>query len=282
MTVKTCTKVNVGLNVLRRRPDGYHDLETLFVPFYGFGDTLTIEPSAQTSIEIKREGGVDWDPQKDLTMLAWRLLKADFPKLPNVRILLEKHAPVGAGLGGGSADAAFALRVLRDLGDLPLDNRQLAGYAARLGSDCAFFIGCPTAQGAPDAASLQPASEYGIRPMLAGGRGEILEPLDIDLSGYELRVTVPEGVSVSTREAYGSVVPRDRKATQDKEKWLPLREALKLPAEQWKYCIFNDFEEGVFAKYPQIAALKQQYYDSGAIYAAMSGSGSAVFGLFRK
>ncbi len=140
MTVRTCTKVNIGLNVLRRRPDGYHDLETLFVPYHGFGDVLSVEPAEALSIEIEREGGVDWDPMQDLTVRAWRLLKADFPQLPEVSIHLEKHAPVGAGLGGGSADAAFMLRALNDLAGLGLDDAALASYAARLGSDCAFFI----------------------------------------------------------------------------------------------------------------------------------------------
>ncbi len=256
MTVKTCTKVNIGLHVLRRRADGYHDLDTLFVPYYGFGDLLTVEPAAATAIEIIREEGVDWDPQQDLTIRAWRLLKADFPALPCVRINLEKHAPVGSGLGGGSADAAFMLRALRDIGSLPLSDADLVPYAAQLGSDCAFFVGTT------------------IRPMLGSGRGNILEPFDIDLSAYELRVEVPEGISVSTREAYSEVVPFDGRE--------PLANLLAAPVEQWKECIVNDFEKGVFAKYPEIAALKQKFYDSGAIYAAMSGSGSAVFGLFRK
>ena len=256
MTVKTCTKVNIGLHVLRRRADGYHDLDTLFVPYYGFGDVLTVEPAAATTIEIIREEGVDWDPQQDLTIRAWRLLKADFPGLPCVRIRLEKHAPVGAGLGGGSADAAFMLRALRDIGSLPLSDGELGAYAARLGSDCAFFIGST------------------LHPMLGIGRGDVLEPFDIDLSAYELRVEVPAGVSVSTREAYSEVHPSD-----DRE---PLASLLAAPVEQWKDLIVNDFEKGVFAKHPEIAALKQNFYNSGAIYAAMSGSGSAVFGLFRK
>ena len=290
MTVKTCTKVNIGLHVLRRRSDGYHDLDTLFVPYYGFGDLLTVEPAAATTIEIIREEGVDWDPQQDLTIRAWRLLKADFPALPCVRIKLEKHAPVGSGLGGGSADAAFMLRALRDIGSLPLSDADLVPYAAQLGSDCAFFVGST------------------LLPMLGSGRGNILEPFDIDLSAYELRVEVPEGISVSTREAYSEVVPREAEISRlrpegsarndsaqserpspsvisSETEWsreIPLREALRLPVEQWKDYVVNDFEKGVFAKYPEIAALKQKFYDSGAIYAAMSGSGSAVFGLFRK
>ena len=285
MTIDTCTKVNIGLHILRRRPDGYHDLETLFVPYYGLGDRLTVEPAAQTTIEIIREGGVDWDPQQDLTIRAWRLLKADYPQLPCVNIRLEKHAPVGAGLGGGSADAAFALKLYRDLGSLPLSDAELASYAARLGSDCSFFVGAPTKngqtiplhpQGTEGRSPQTPLVAYApnLCPMLATSRGEILEPFDIDLSAYDLQVEVPEGVSVSTREAYSEVVPREPEVS--------LQEALRLPVERWKECVVNDFEKGVFAKHPEIAALKQKMYDSGAIYAAMSGSGSAVFGLFRK
>ncbi|MBR4826680.1 MAG: 4-(cytidine 5'-diphospho)-2-C-methyl-D-erythritol kinase [Bacteroidales bacterium] len=254
MTVRTCTKVNIGLHVLRRRPDGYHDLETLFVPYYGLGDELTIEPAARTSIEIVHGSEAPWDPQQDLTIRAWRLLKADFPNLPDVSIRLVKGAPVGAGLGGGSADAALALKLIRDLGGLDLSDADLAAYAARLGSDCAFFVHC--------------------RPMFGTGRGEILEPADIDLSGYDLRVEVPEGVAVSTREAYAGITPNADRPS--------LKELLRAPAEEWKDLIINDFEKSVFAAHPEIPALKQSLYERGAIYAAMSGSGSAVFGLFRK
>ena len=210
MILRTCTKVNVGLNVLRRRPDGFHDIETLFVPYYGWADVLDVEPAAELSIEIERAEGVDWDPMDDLTVRAWRLLKADFPQLPPVRIGLQKFAPVGAGLGGGSADAAFMLRTLNEIGELGLSDAALAAYAARLGSDCAFFVGTTNPQTLP----VADASFY-CRPMFATGRGEVLEPFDIDLSDYELRVEIPLGpdgkpVAVSTREAYGGIVPRDR------------------------------------------------------------------------
>lgn len=254
MTVRTCTKVNIGLNILRRRPDGFHDLETLFVPYFGFYDLLTVEPAENTDISIDFGGAAAWDPQKDLTIQAWRLLKADFPGLPEVSIRLEKHSPVGAGLGGGSADAAFMLKALNALGNLGLDDCALAAYAAKLGSDCAFFIYCT--------------------PMYATGRGEILEPFHIDLTAYDLRVAVPDGVTVSTREAYAGIVPDSQRP--------PLHELLACPVESWKDLIFNDFERSIFPSHPQIAALKQQFYDDGAIYAAMSGSGSAVFGLFPK
>ena len=313
-------KVNLGLSVLRKRPDGYHDLETLFLPCFDIHDTLEIiagDDFSRTSaslferystggssvpenvlrtppkqawvppsyvaeggtvfrdtapaecasirqgiredgklmVTIAREEGVDWDPLEDLTARAYGLLDAEF-NLPPVKIFLEKTAPVGAGLGGGSADAAFALRMLSELFALGLNEAALAAYAARLGSDCAFFV-------------------YN-RPMIGTGRGEVLEPCDIDLSQYKLRVVVPAGVSVSTADAYRGIVPREAAATGA----LPLREALARPAAEWRGRLVNDFETTVFAKYPAIAEAKQALYDAGAIYASMSGSGSAVFGLF--
>lgn len=284
MTLKTCTKINVGLNVLRKRPDGYHDIETLFVPYYGYGDVLAVEPAEEFSIEIVREGGVSWNLQEDLTARAWRLLKADFPQLPAVAVRLEKHAPVGAGLGGGSADAAFMLKVLNELGGLGLSDAALASYAARLGSDCAFFIYC--------------------RPMLGTGRGEVLEPFDVDLSGYRIQVELPLDasggpVSVSTREAYDGIVPRDRREGAGSGTLLPtlaltnrrkegpsagslsLREALSLPVERWRGIVVNDFEASVCRRHPEIPAMIERMYARGAVYSAMSGSGSAVFGLFK-
>ena len=285
-------KVNLGLSVLRKRSDGYHDLETLFLPCLDICDTLEIIPGddfSRTSaslfekysgvpevpvpqddrlsirqgiredgklmITIARKEGVDWEPLEDLTARAYGLLDADFD-LPPVKIFLEKTAPVGAGLGGGSADAAFALRMLSELFALGLDEAALAAYAARLGSDCAFFI-------------------YN-RSMIGTGRGEVLEPYNVDLSQYELRVTVPAGVSVSTADAYRGIVPREAAACCAPS----LREALARPAAEWSSCLVNDFEATVFARYPAIAEAKQALYDAGAIYASMSGSGSAVFGLF--
>lgn len=272
-------KLNLGLHVLRRREDGYHDLDTLFVPFHGFHDTLEIvtgddysrtsahlqetyagaqlaqgiTPDGKLMITLARKEGVDWDPLKDLTAKAYGLLAEQY-KLPPMKIYLEKTSPVGAGLGGGSADAAFALKMIAELAGLDLPDEELAGLAARLGSDCAFFV-------------------YN-RPMLGSGRGEILEPFDIDLSGYRIEVTVPEDIAVSTADAYRGIVPQERE--------LPLREILALPVEQWKGRLVNDFETTVFAKYPRLAEIKQSLYDRGAVYAAMSGSGSALFAICRK
>ena len=269
-------KVNLGLNVLRKRPDGFHDLETLFVPYFGLTDTLeivtgddysrtlaglqekyqnlkqAISPDGKLMITLARKEGVDWDPLKDLTAKAYMLLADDF-KLPPMKIYLEKLNPVGAGLGGGSADAAFALKMISELAGLDLTEDVLADYAAKLGSDCAFFI-------------------YN-RPMLGSGRGEVLEPFDLDLQGLELKVVIPEGISVSTADAYRGIVPRQPEK--------PLRQVLKQPVETWRTDLKNDFEETVFAKYPELAARKEQLYKDGALYGAMSGSGSSLYGLFR-
>lgn len=308
-------KINFGLNVLRKREDGFHDLETLFVPYFGISDTLEIivgddysrtsaalfsryassVPVVQGSVKpegvfgveteesaapklvqgisedgrlmitIAREEGVDWDPLKDLTAKAYMILAEDFA-LPPVKIFLEKTSPVGAGLGGGSADAAFALKMLNELCDLGISEDRLAGYASRLGSDCAFFI-------------------YN-RPMLGEGRGEILteyEIKDIDWQSasdghsnslYDLQVITPSGISVSTKEAYSGIRPHLPE--------VPLKEALARPVEEWDGILMNDFEETVFSVHPELAAIKRSLYESGAIYASMSGSGSALFALYRK
>lgn len=249
-------KINLGLRVLRRRTDGFHDLETLFVPCGAVGDSLDVTPIDAPLPTIELIGPeVDWNPQTDLTMRAWRLLKADFPQLPSVHIHLEKHSPVGAGLGGGSADATYTLLELNRIGSLGLSEQELAGYASRLGSDCAFFV-------------------Y-HRPMIGEGRGDVLTPWPLSLDGYTIRLGIPEGIRVSTREAYSGVLA-SRKAG------IPLREALSRPVGEWRECLVNDFENTIFPLHPEIAALKQRFYDDGAIYASMSGSGSAVFGLFEK
>ena len=296
-------KINLGLNVLRKREDGFHDLETLFVPYFGIHDTLEIVvgddysrtsaalfakygsnlPASQGSmkpegvfgvemeesvapkllqgisedgklmITIARAEGVDWDPLKDLCARAYFILAEDF-QLPPVKIFLEKTSPVGAGLGGGSADAAFALKMLDELCGLNLSEPQLASYASRLGSDCAFFV-------------------YN-RPMIGEGRGEILSEYPLSLEAYDLQVITPSGIAVSTKDAYSGIRPHLPE--------VPLREALARPAEEWDGILLNDFEETVFAKYPELAAIKRSLYDSGAVYASMSGSGSALFAIYRK
>ena len=296
-------KINLGLNVLRKREDGFHDLETLFVPYFDINDTLEIVvgddysrtsamlfakygsqvPTSQGSVKpegvfgveteesaapkivqgisedgklmitIARAEGVDWDPLKDLTAKAYFILAEEF-QMPPVKIFLEKTSPVGAGLGGGSADAAFALKMLNELCSLNLTEQQLAGYASRLGSDCAFFI-------------------YN-RPMIGEGRGEQLSGYEIDLDGYDIQVITPAGIAVSTKDAYSGIRPSLPE--------VPLRETLARPVEQWDGVLVNDFEETVFAKYPALEAIKRSLYDTGAVYASMSGSGSALFAMYRK
>lgn len=249
MTAYPEVKINLGLNVLRKRPDGFHDLETLFIPFTGISDVLEIVEADE--LRFVPSSNVTWD--NDLTVRAYDLLRQDYD-LPPVEIRLDKRAPVGAGLGSGSSDAAHTLRMLNTMFGLGLEDFRLAEYAARLGSDCAFFI-------------------YG-KPMIGEGRGEILSPYEIDLSAYEIRVEIPEGVSVSTKEAYSGITPHIPETS--------LRDALRRPVEEWKDVLFNDFEPSVFALHPEIEALKDKFYDQGAVYAAMSGSGSSVFGLFAK
>ncbi len=273
-------KINLGLNVLRRREHPFHDLETLFVPYMGLSDRLEIivgDDFSRTSAElfarygaeqivqgmsedgklmitIARAEGVDWDPLKDLTAKAYFILSEDFTSMPPVKIFLEKLSPVGAGLGGGSSDAAFALKMLNELCALGLSEEQLAAYAARLGSDCAFFV-------------------YN-RPMIGEGRGEILTEYQIDLSEYELQVLTPEGIAVSTADAYRGIMPRVPE--------IRLRDALAKPVCEWDGVLVNDFEETVFVKYPELAAIKKSLYESGAVYASMSGSGSALFALYSR
>ena len=274
-------KINLGLNVLRKREDGFHDLETLFVPYFGIKDTLEIitgddfsttsamlfakyngveqglvqgiSEDGKLMITIARKEGVDWDPLKDLTAKAYFILAEDF-NLPPVKIFLEKTSPVGAGLGGGSADAAFALKMLNELCELGLSEAQLAGYASRLGSDCAFFI-------------------YN-RPMIGEGRGEKLTEHDLCLDDYDLQVITPAGIAVSTKDAYAGIRPHMPEVS--------LRDALARPVEEWDGILINDFEDTVFAKYPALAAIKRSLYDCGAVYASMSGSGSALFAIYEK
>lgn len=249
-------KINLGLSILRKRPDGYHDIETLFVPYHGLRDELEIEVCDGPCDRISLEGG-GWDPQSDLSMKAVKLLRRDFD-FPPVEVRLRKHAPAGAGLGGGSSDAAFALRMLNDMFSLGLGDASLAAYAAELGSDCPFFI-------------------YN-RPMTGEGRGEILSDYALDLEGWRIEVRIPEGVHVSTRDAYSRVVPRECEPGGR----MPLREALALPVERWREALVNDFEPSVFALWPQVEAEKRRFYEEGAVYASMSGSGSSVFGIFRR
>lgn len=248
-------KINLGLHVMRKRPDGYHDLETIFLPMPLF-DTLEITPSEQLTF-LQEGTPLDCDKDHNLCIKALRLLKQDFPEMGNVAIRLKKEIPTGAGMGGGSADAAFTLKMLNELFSLHLGIPQLERYAASLGADCAFFI------------QNQPAYGTGI--------GDVLEPIDMScLNGYKFVFVKPQE-AVSTAEAYRGAKPRNK---WNHNPQTDLREAVKRPVAEWKECIVNDFESSIFPNHVAIAHCKQMLYDSGALYASMTGSGATVFGIF--
>ena len=246
-------KINLGLHVVRKRTDGYHDLETIFLPVHDLCDELEITLAEGSATVVRQEGIVlDNAPDDNLCMKAYRLLQEEFG-IPPVEILLRKNIPFGAGLGGGSSDAAFTLKMLNDMFSLGLSVDDLVQRAARLGADCAFFIQ--------------------NRPAYATGIGDQLEPLDIDLSSYRIVIDIPPYEHVSTREAYAGLHLQGGNRPD-------LRQAVRQPITQWRDIIVNDFEASVFPAHPAIAALKEDMYRRGALYACMTGSGAAVFGLF--
>lgn len=252
LSQKVNCKINLGLQILRKREDGFHEIHTIFYPTDFFTDTLTMESSAQ-DYEFVCTSVQDIGPSEDnLCTKAFRLLQQDF-NIHGVKITLEKGIPSGAGLGGGSADAAFTLKMLAEMFHLPVQNNQLKNYAAQLGSDVPFFIDNV--------------------PMFAAGRGEILEPISLDLSHYDIRIVKPD-ISVSTREAYAGVVPKVPE--------MDVLDIIKKPVPEWILDLHNDFEDTIFLQHPQLMMLKSKFYARGAVYASMSGSGTAVYGLFAK
>jgi 4-diphosphocytidyl-2-C-methyl-D-erythritol kinase len=245
-----CAKINLGLNIISKREDGYHNIETVFFPVTGLTDILEIVESDRflftpTGIHV------DSATEDNLCVKAYRILEKDYG-LPPVSIYLHKIIPLGAGLGGGSSDASFTLAILNRIFDLDIPHDRLISYAARLGSDCPFFINSV--------------------PAKASGRGELLEPVETDLSGLSLLIATPD-IHVSTKEAYANVTPRIPGVS--------ISEIIKLPVETWKDNMFNDFEQSIFPSYPTIKAIKETMYEQGALYASMSGSGASVFGLFK-
>lgn len=243
-------KINLGLRITKKRTDGYHDLETCFYPL-PLTDVLEVIPS--TTLAFTTSGiPIPGHTEDNLCLRAYHLLQADF-SLPPVRLHLHKIIPTGAGIGGGSADAAYTLRLLNDRFALGLGDAALASYAARLGSDCAFFI-------------------YN-KPMLGTGRGEILTPLSLSLQG-KFVVLVKPPIHVSTAEAFAGVKPS---APAEH-----LETLLAHPLHTWRTSVVNDFEASIFQRYPAIAARKEKLYAMGARYASMSGSGAAVFGIFEE
>lgn len=242
-------KINLGLHVVSKRPDGYHDLETCFYPV-PWTDILEIIPSQ--TLEFNSSGNsIPGNPSDNLCLKAYLLLKKDFDLAP-VKIHLHKILPTGAGLGGGSSDAAHTLRVLNATFNLNLSTAQLCDYAARVGSDCAFFI-------------------YDT-PMMGTGRGEVLTPIEINLTGKFLVIVKPD-LHISTADAFSGIKPRkpavDLKTTLEQH-----------PLGAWRNVVVNDFEASVFSRHPSLSTIKNQFYDAGALYASLSGSGSAVVGIF--
>lgn len=258
-------KINIGLKVLNKREDGFHNLETLFYPVE-LADILEVVESSELKMEqygivIPQVAGREEQmaPEENICIKAYKLLKADFD-IPPVEIYLHKNIPVGAGLGGGSSDAAHTILAIDKLYNLNLTNSQMAQYASVLGSDCAFFI-------------------YNT-PMMGHGRGEILTPFALDsLVDYTIKLVHPP-VFVSTADAYRGIVPRNIMQPRLDER--ALEELLRQPVGKWKESVVNDFETTVFAKYPILEQYKKSLYEEGAIYASMSGSGSTMFGIFEK
>lgn len=250
-------KINLGLNILKKRPDGYHDLETIFYPL-PYTDVLEVienkNPGRSSGLPFTTSGSeVPGKPASNLCVKAYRILKKDFPDLPAVHIHLHKLIPAGAGLGGGSADASFTLRLLNQVLHLSLSNEQLIDYAAHLGSDCPFFII--------------------NKPCFARGRGEILEEIDLDLSSYKI-VLVNPSIHIDTGRAFLNIHPEIPETS--------LKELIQRPIKRWKDDICNDFEKVFFPKYRELVDIKDYLYANGALYSSMSGSGSTVFGLFAK
>ena len=240
-------KINLGLYITGKREDGFHDLETVFLPI-NLTDILEIIPS--TSLKFTTSGfAINTDD--NLCLKAYHLLKRDFPRLPPIKMHLHKAILMGAGLGGGSADAAFTLQMLNEKFQLQVPSQKLSAYALLLGSDCPFFLI--------------------NKPSFASGRGEILEPVFIDLATYKILIVNP-GIHINTGWAFSKITPRQPLAS--------IKKIVQQPVDTWKNDLQNDFEAPVFAEYPEIRKLKEALYASGALYAAMSGSGSSVFGIY--
>lgn len=247
--MKTCCKINIGLYITERRPDGYHNLQTVFYPIPLY-DELNINEAEKDELQLSGIS-VAGDLNDNLVFRALYLVR-QYREIPPISITLRKNIPSGAGLGGGSSDAAAMIHLLNDYFHLNFSDKDMEKMVGSLGADCAFFIKS--------------------KPTFAKGIGNEFSPITLDLTGWKLVLVKPDAF-VSTKEAYSLVKPAFPK--------VELHDALKRPVEEWKVCVFNDFEKSVFALHPKIKEVKQQLYNLGASYACMSGSGSSVFGLFR-
>ncbi len=248
-------KINLGLTVYERRSDGFHNIESLFVPVRELSDVLEVVHCDSFEL-VCYNSPEDIPVEKNLCYKAFELMRQLYG-IGDVKIYLYKNIPTGAGLGGGSSDAAFTLVAINEIFSLGLSKTALAAHAATLGSDCPFFI-------------------YNC-PMLASGRGEILEPFDFDMERFRVEVATP-GIHISTPAAYKMV--DEYFAQNPRQKRFPLAKTLKMEPREWPENLVNDFQRPIFAEYPALEKLKNDFYGRGAVYSAMSGSGSAVFGLF--
>lgn len=258
MVVFPNCKINLGLRILDKRPDGFHNLSTVFYPV-PLKESLEIIRSETTDRQVQFSlsgNAIEGPEENNLCIKAYHLLKKDFPALPAIKMHLHKAIPSGAGLGGGSADGAFTLALLNQKFQLHLTQQQLIDYALQLGSDCPFFI-------------LN-------QPCIASGRGELMQPVALSLSGYHL-VLVNPGIHINTGWAFTEL-----KKYQPVQMEEGLDAIVTKPVNEWKGLLMNDFEQPVFAHHPEIKAIKEKLYNHGAVYAAMSGSGSTVFGVFNK
>ena len=244
-------KINLGLKILRRREDGFHDLETVFYPLPLFDILETVRSD---DLQFTPSGlPIPGDPGSNLVIRAWHLLRGDFPGLPAIHIHLHKQIPVGGGLGGGSSDAASLLALLNRQFQLGMDAGRLATFAAQLGSDCPFFLI--------------------DQPCIGEGRGERLERVSVDLSGFSFLLVHPR-IHISTAEAFSRCRPNDTGPS--------LRSLIAQPVGQWRDSVINDFEVPLFADYPVLGEIKETLYARGATYAAMTGSGSCLYGIFEE
>lgn len=251
MVIFSNAKINIGLNIIEKRSDGFHNIESIFYPV-DLKDVLEIVKS-DSGIEFTNTGiVVDSLPEDNLIIKAYNLIKQDYDIQP-VKIHLHKIIPIGAGLGGGSSNAVAMLKLLNTFFKLDISNEQLTSYARQLGSDCAFFV-----------------KNIAV---FASEKGDVFSDIDLDLSNYTIIIKNPN-IFVSTQEAYSGIVPQTAE--------ISLKSLIKKPISEWKYTIKNDFEKEIFKKYPKIAELKDEFYKKGAIYASMSGSGSSVYGIFEK
>lgn len=248
-------KINLGLNIIEKRSDGYHNLETIFYPI-NLQDALEVAKRDNDSKEYTLRvcgTGLEIDDEDNLVVKAYKLLKKDHPQMLPIDIHMYKHIPAGAGLGGGSSDAAHMIKLLNEKFLLELSAEQMESYAAQIGADCAFFIK--------------------NRPVFATGIGNVFEPIELSLKGYHIVLVKPD-IFVSTHDAFSQIKPTRPSVS--------LKEIVKQPIENWKDSMKNDFEESIFLKFPEVAAIKDELYDLGAVYAAMSGSGSSVYGIFKE